>query len=507
MSSTPTRLILLVLALTGWLGGNAHAQGQKAATPTSYPGQVLPVLTKYCTDCHGPAKPKAGLNLASFLSEAAVLKELKTWEKVLEHVEGGTMPPDGKPRPTEAESAQVVHYLQSLLSKANCKVAADPGRVTLRRLNREEYNNTVRELVGVDFRPADDFPSDDVGYGFDNIGDVLSLPPLLMEKYLAAAESITDQAILAGDEPKGPTRRFKAEAVAKEGSGSTHGESGFWLMHTNAEVGVDGAFPKAGTYLLRARVFGQQAGKDLPKLEFHVDGKVARSFEVKAEEDAPAIFEAKVKINKQAKRFSAAFTNDAWFPDEPNTNRRDRNLAVDYLEVVGPVYSLPNDLPESHRKIIFHQPTHLNRREVAREVLQRFATRAFRRPVTSTELDRLVALVDLALKNGDKFEKGIQLAIQAVLVSPHFLFRVELETRSGAPRVLNDLELASRLSYFLWSSMPDDELFKLATKGQAPRLGTTSTSKSSRMLKRPQVDCAGRELRRPVAPDPQPQDS
>ena len=465
---------------------DAREQGPKpapaVAPPSAYPARVLPILAKYCVGCHGPIKPKHGLNLAAYTTEAAALKDLKTWEKVLENVQGGSMPPDDQPQLSEGESKQFTQYLQSLLSKANCSIAQDPGRVTLRRLNREEYNNTVRDLVGVDFRPADDFPSDDVGYGFDNIGDVLSLPPLLMEKYLSAAESIAEQAILADDEPRGPTRRFKADAVAKEGSGHVNGESGFWLMATNAEVGVDNAFPRSGTYILRVRVYGQQAGNDLPKLEFLIDGKPARAFDVKAEQDSPAVFEAKLKIKLPVKRFAAAFTNDAYFPDFPDPNKRDRNLAVDWLEVVGPLYSLPNDLPDSHKKIIFRRPTHLNRREVAREVLKKIATRAFRRPATPAEVDRLVTLVDLALKNGDRFEKGIQLAVQAVLVSPHFLFRVELETRPGAPRVLTDLELASRLSYFLWSSMPDDELLDLASKKQL-RAGNNLDAQVARMLK------------------------
>ena len=435
---------------------------------------------------HGPEKPKNGLNLAGFTTEAAALKDLKTWEKVLDVVRDKSMPPDDRPQPSELEASRFTQSLESLISKASCKTAQDPGRVTLRRLNREEYNNTIRDLVGVDFRPADDFPSDDVGYGFDNIGDVLTLPPLLMEKYLAAAESITDQAILADDEPKGPTRRFKAEAVAKEGSGFTHGESGFWLMSSNNLVGVDHAFSRSGNYILRARAYGQQAGKELPRLEFQIDGKTARAFEVKAEEDAPAVFEDKIKIKMPVNRFAAAFTNDAYYPDFPDPTKRDRNLAIDWIEVVGPLYSLPNDLPESHKKIIFHRPTHLNRRDVAREVLQKFATRAFRRPVAAAELDRLVGLVDLAIKNGDRFEKGIQLAIQAILVSPHFLFRVELENRPGAPRALTDLELASRLSYFLWSSMPDDELLDLATKNQL-RAGKTLDAQVARMLKDPKA--------------------
>ncbi len=483
---TSRTFVLLAILGVMILGETARAQTARvASSSTGYPTQVLPVLAKHCVSCHGPTKPKAGLNLAKYTTEESAVKDLKVWSKVLENVEGGSMPPEESPKLTDAESVGFVQALQSLVSKANCKTVQDPGRVTLRRLNREEYNNTIRDLVGVDFRPADDFPSDDVGYGFDNIGDVLTLPPLLMEKYIAAAESIADQAIISGDEPRGPTRRFKPETIAKQGSGSTHGESGFWLMSTNAEVGVDNVFPKAGTYFLRVRAYGQRAGKDLPKLEFLIDGKSARSFDVKAEEEAPEVYESKIKITK-AHRFAAAFTNDAWYPEVPDPSKRDRNMAIDWIEVVGPLYSLPNDLPDSHRKIIFRRPTHLNRREVAREVLQRFATRAFRRPVTAGELDRLVGLVDLALKNGDSFEKGIQLAVQAVLISPHFLFRVELETRPGAPRNLTDLELASRLSYFLWSSMPDDDLLNLAIKGQL-RTGKNLDAQVARMLKDPKA--------------------
>jgi mono/diheme cytochrome c family protein len=475
--------ILFTLLLVGCAGATVgRAQTPKAPSPPAYTTQVLPVVSKYCVGCHGPEKPKNGLNLAAFTTEAAALKNLKAWEKVLEAVRDGSMPPDNKPQPSEAESSRFTQYLESLISKASCKTVQDPGRVTLRRLNREEYNNTIRDLVGVDFRPADDFPSDDVGYGFDNIGDVLSLPPLLMEKYLAAAESVAKMAILADDEPWGPTRRFKAEEVAKPGSGHVQGDSGFWLMASNNEVGVDHAFTKSGNYLLRARAFGQQAGKDLPKLEFFIDGKSARSFDVKGEEDSPEIFEAKVKLKMPVSRFAAAFTNDAYYPENPNPRQRDRNLAVDWIEIVGPMYSLPNDLPESHKKILPRRPSVTNRREVAREALQKFATRAFRRPVTPSELDRLVSFVDLALKNGDKFERGIQVAMQAILVSPHFLFRVEMETRPGAPRLLNDLELASRLSYFLWSSMPDDELLDLATKGQL-RTGKNLDAQVARMLK------------------------
>ena len=221
-----------------------------------------------------------------------------------------------------------------------------------------------------------------------------------------------------------------------------------------------------------------------PGSSSRIDGRTARSFEVKAEQDEPAVYEAKLKIKMPVGRFAVAFTNDEYHPDDPNPRRRDRNLAVEWVEIVGPIYSLPNDLPDSHKKILFRKPGPLNRREVAREVLQKFATRAFRRPATPSELDRLVGLVDLALKNGDRFERGIQVAMQAILVSPHFLFRVELDNRPAATRLLTDLELASRLSYFLWSSMPDDELLDLATKGQL-RVGKNLDAQVARMLKDP----------------------
>lgn len=213
MKATTHLALLVLLAMTD-PGVVARAQAPNPGS-ANYKTQVAPILAKYCVSCHGPTKAKGGLNLALFPDDASVARDLKTWQKVLDNVEGGQMPPDDQPQPTAGESAQVAHYLQSVLSKTNCSIAQDPGRVTLRRLNREEYNNTIRDLVGVDFRPADDFPSDDVGYGFDNIGDVLTLPPLLMEKYLAAAEAIANEAILADDTPRGPSRRWRAEAVAK----------------------------------------------------------------------------------------------------------------------------------------------------------------------------------------------------------------------------------------------------------------------------------------------------
>src|SRR5262249_45139931 len=159
-----------------------------APSPTSAPSfaeDVAPLIRKYCTGCHGAEKARAGLRLDTFKTSDDVARKPKVWEKVADNLRAGDMPPSGRPRPSEAELDRINAWLDAFVFKVDCS-QKDPGRVTVRRLNRAEYNNPVRDLLGVDVRPADDFPADDVGYGFDNIGDVLSMPPILMEKYLAA---------------------------------------------------------------------------------------------------------------------------------------------------------------------------------------------------------------------------------------------------------------------------------------------------------------------------------
>jgi hypothetical protein len=302
------------LALVYWPTPTHAAPPAKLA----FAKDIAPLVKQYCGKCHGDKKPKGGVSLTPFSDDASVLKNRRVWEKVADNLRSGDMPPLGKPRPGALEMDKINAWLDTVVFQIDCNAPRDPGRVTIRRLNRAEYNNTIRDLLGVKFQPADDFPQDDVGYGFDNIGDVLSLPPLLMEKYLAAAEKIVEKALA-----------------------------------------------------------------------------------------------------------------------DPQTRKR-----------------------------IFFVTT--QNEESARQILERFAGRAYRRPVLGDELSRLLRFVEMAQKNGDGFETGISLAMQAVLVSPYFLFRVEIDRRrpgdSSSIRPIGDYELASRLSYFLWSSMPDQELFELARK-------------------------------------------
>ena len=328
------------------------------------------------------------------------------------------MPPEGKPRPSEAEAEGLTHWLQAAVSTADCRLDTDPGRVTMRRLNRAEYNNTIRDLVGVPFRPADDFPLDDVGYGFDNIGDVLTLSPILMERYLAAAEEIGDRAIVARATP--PSKTIEAEAEAEGGSPFGEGK----VLASEGELKVKFEAKQGGVYRFRVRAFGQQAGKDPARMEVRVNGKPASTlnkapakFDVIATQAAPAIYETPLILRPGRKVLSVAFLNDYYNPDEADEQHRDRNLVVDWFEVQGPYDSRP--IPESHDRILFRKPADKEQwADCARAILERFAARAFRRPATPEEVARLIRFVDQAGAAGEPFERGIQLAVEAVLISP-----------------------------------------------------------------------------------------
>jgi len=481
-------LLWLVLLPVGWPHTTALAQPPKAAP--ALPAEIGPFLTKHCTGCHGGSRPKADLNFSSFTDAAAVAGARKVWGRVREYVASGEMPPDGKPKPGPDEVRGFTRWIDAALAKVDCASQNDPGRVTIRRLNRSEYNHTIRDLVGVDFQPADDFPSDDVANGFDNNGDVLSLSPVLFEKYLDAAEKIVSRAIMTTTASAGSTRTFEAEDLPPQPGVGNYSEWSSVLPSAGSIVAVHD-FPAAAEYTLRARAFGQQAGTEPVRMGFVLDGKTVGEDEVKAVEGEPRVYEHRVKVSQGRHRFGVSFLNDYYNEKGPPADR-DRNLVVDYLEVQGPAVTRDAPLPESHRRILFKTPTGGDRAEVAREILERFATRAYRRPVSPGEVSRLVKFVDLAQQSGDSFERGIQLAVEAVLVSPQFLFRVELgrrpnqgkknsQSRSPEATPINEFELASRVSYFLWSSMPDDELFELARAGKL-RAGDNLERQVRRMI-------------------------
>jgi hypothetical protein len=375
--------------------------------------EVRPLLEAYCVKCHGGAKPKGGLDLGGFADEASVLSKRRVWDEAMRKLADGEMPPEGKPAPKPEERKLLLAWYRSAVDRHDAAAPRDPGRPGFRRLNRTEYNRTVRDLLGADLRPGDEFPSDDTAHGFDTIGDALALPPLLVEKVFDAAERILDQLLLP--EPK--ARSFEGGSAAVE-------------------------FPASGKYHLKA--------KGGAKAEFRVEGKPVEA----------TIYAAR------------------------GTRKVEVEGAAGF-EVAGPIS--PPGLPEARKRIFFARPgPELPAREAARQVLERFATRAFRRPVSQEELERLLGLFDRAAKRGEAFETALRGPLVAVLCSPHFLFRIERDRPGSAPWRLGDHEVAVRLSYFLWSTMPDERLSELAGQGKLSDPAVVE-GEVGRMLKDPRA--------------------
>jgi len=758
-------LVLLVVApaASGAFFGSPSA---KDPAKLSYQKDVLPLLKKYCFDCHADGAKKGGVAFDTHRSHADLLGDRKLWEQSLINIRSRAMPPeDKKKQPTLAERELLQSWIDYEVFKCDCK-NPDPGRVTLRRLNRAEYNNTIRDLIGVNFRPADDFPADDAGYGFDNIGDVLSMPPVLLEKYLTAADKILAQAIVIPPTPRVRVTRLDPKVL--EGPAETYvGATGTMRMITKGaatmrftttktgehrlrilaaerisgqesarmEVRVDGnvvktmsvngtlesptlveftvalkpgshtlafgllnphdgpagtgskysrglaieqielleppdgielarptaqriaarqlkggnsttspdaprrvsgttpltakfSVARAGEHRLRLSTQTRHVAPEQTKMEIRVDGKAVKTIDVRGDPDLSHVAELPVQLSAGTHELSMALVNPYSTPKDSKGRSQTRAFAVEWVEVVEPTpnavlrllpdlllvgynakkqgdgwvalnsveeddvafdfstaregdYFLrtlawakptgsnavvltfmrdaqilqqvkveadesapqhyeakfrlpagkhhlrvvvlrdktglsPEDaaksltgkpqkgtvnvhhlelegppeaaaemVPETHRRIFLKRATKDTEPQVAREVIGTFAKRAYRRPVTPAEVERLMKLYELGKKNGETFEGSVQQALKAVLVSPHFLFRGELQPEPDNPKavhLVNEFALASRLSYFLWSSMPDAELFALAERGQ---LRKNLEAQVRRMLKDP----------------------
>jgi Protein of unknown function (DUF1592)/Protein of unknown function (DUF1588)/Protein of unknown function (DUF1587)/Protein of unknown function (DUF1585)/Protein of unknown function (DUF1595)/Ca-dependent carbohydrate-binding module xylan-binding/Planctomycete cytochrome C len=472
-------LALFATALTGWhflADRDAHAGQAEARKSDAFEKVIAPFVAKHCIACHEPKKKKGNLVLTTYKDEKALLKDRKVWTSVLQMLGSGEMPPQERPQPSVDELEAFQQAIYGIFDIAD-KGKRDPGKVTMRRLNRVEYRNTIHDLVGVDFDPTEDFPADDVGYGFDNIGDVLTVSSVLMERYLAAAEAITKRAIVVGDPPKAPERPTIAIFLQPPLVPFKENTRFRPLFDNKDTLFATYDIRQGGDYIARARVYGQQAGDAPVKFALQVNDKQVAAFDVKEDKEAKAkFFEFKLPLKKGKVKVSAHLLNEF---KEPNDESKKRGLFVNQLQLVGPL----DNRPPSHLKLMAHTEG-ASKDDAAREILGRFATKAYRRPATKQEVERLLTLVQKTVKAGDRWEQGIQLAMQAILCSPKFLFRVELDDRpdSAGPHPITDYQLASRLSYFLWNTMPDDELFDLAAKN---KLHENLVAQVQRMLKDP----------------------
>jgi mono/diheme cytochrome c family protein len=479
-SKSIRQLVAVVLAGLA-IGAKAFAAPpEKPARPSRdpaavYRSEIVPFLKKHCIECHGADAQEGEVRFDQFKDVAAVAAEEKTWQRTIQMLRSGAMPPDDAMQPSDQQRRAVVNWIERTIYNFDCDNVIDPGHVTIRRLNRAEYNNTIRDLLGVGLKPADDFPSDDVGGGFDNIGDVLSLPPLLMEKYLTAAERIAEEVIIT-DPSQFVKSHFKfREQLGGDGSAQYDPSQNTrrWTIYSTGSVFADFDFRRAGKYALRVIAAGQAAGDEPPQMELRLDGQKVKVFDVNAI-GTRGRYEIQWDVPGGIHRLSAHFLNDFEDPTAEDPKRRDRNLIVDSFQIDGPLDPQWEDYPEAHRRMVVQSPkSQVQSQESANSVIEAatanlrpLLARAFRRPVSAAEVTRFAGLVASCVQQGDSFEQGMQVALTAVLVSPHFLFRVEGsgEAAKNVVRPVGDYELASRLSYFLWSSMPDEQLFDLAAK-------------------------------------------
>ena len=444
------------------------ANGALAGAEAAFQKDILPFVSKNCFECHGNGKAKGDILLDKFKDAQSMQKDPDVWDTVLEKLRQREMPPEDEPQPSQADVNKVMESIHSVREAINANTPPNVGRVTARRLNKTEYNNTIRDLLGVDFKPAEDFPADDVGYGFDNIGDVLSVSPLLLEKYLSATESILDQAIVVVQplKPgKSPVGALRLPATISDG------EAG----------GL--ASVEEGDYIIRARLGSNQAGRGTIRATLRVDGKEVKEFAVKAAASDPAMFETTLRMKPGTQRLAVAFLNSA---RAAQPNGEAPALYVQSLEVEGPFNPAPPKFPAVHTRLMAHKAG-VAPREAAREIITRFATKAFRRPLRPGEVEKCLAFYDASQKRGEQFELGVRAGLYRVLMSPDFLFRIEMDpvgVKEGTSYAVNEHELASRLSYFLWNTMPDDELFALAAKGQLRR---SLAAQVQRMVKDPKA--------------------
>lgn len=470
--------IMRILALVGTslLMGSASATDW-AKRNEEFGKTIEPLLKQFCYGCHSGAQAESGLALNNFPDAKAVFRQRRIWEKVAQRLDIGDMPPADSEQPSDTDRKLVSDWIKNTLNDIDCGKTPNPGAVTLRRINRFEYRNSIRDLFKIDYEPAAGFPGDDVGYGFDNIGDVLTLPPLLMDKYLRAAEEISQKAILAPSTGPVYDSPRKISQLTADSGGKFEGSR--FVFFSNGKTQFEENVPWTGRYSLELGMAGSAAQGRFPQVVISVDGKKVDEVTVKTESPNNAeSFKVPLKLRTGKRIIELAFVNDHYIEAKDGQPAQDTNLYIYDLRLTGQKAAekvQESALPETHRELVRDSIPSASKTvsEAAKEVMRRIASRAFRRPATDDELARLASIVDKTVQAGESYEVGLQTALSAILISPHFLFKVEEPaTKLGAQYpLLSEFELASRLSFFLWSSTPDRELLSLASKNQLRQPG------------------------------------
>ncbi len=451
--------------------------------------KVSRFLDSYCIKCHCEGNAEAGISLDQFSNHQQALQADKLWLRVWDVIDGGTMPPATEPRPSADHLLTVVDWIENDFLQSMCgsdQVAAAP---MARRLNRKEYNNTMRDLLGIEIDVAKDFPADEISFGFDNIASALSVSPMHVEHYLAAAERAVEIAIHLPDATDHPpieliglaTYPLPKDAPAKFEHRLRPGR--YLADFSLVRVGVSDHVPPPtlqigfGTDIRRLDAVRIQDETIVYRFWMDVcqdDHMVSVQLADRQTYQTPANVDGEVTANSGGdQRYGG-----------------NRGMHVDSMVVRGPV-KLPHELSSSHLRMIHcnPEPSDSSRLECGTKILERLTQRAFRRPILQAELRPSIELFETALLRGESFERAIQIAATLVLLSPEFLHHLKADSispdDSNDPREaiqLLEYRLANRLSYFLWNSMPDDELMQAASNGS---LRSTITEQVDRMLQDP----------------------
>jgi hypothetical protein len=535
IASYPTFLGSALVAVVLFCGADASAQSsavkQPAAGTASAPAhpespallQERAFLKQYCQTCHNAKLRTAGLALDT-VDLGDIPQSGETLEKVVRKVWSGSMPPAQAPRP---DKAAVQTFLTSLQTRLDLNASTHPfaGRPTmLHRLNRTEYLNAVQDLLDVQLTPDDAslLPADDLSYGFDNNGDVLGVPPLLLERYLSVARRVSIAALGTSAKTEGPVNVY-TETVDSEPSQRKWMEG--MPLGTRGGANFTYHFPADGEYTIKITLQRRGGGivgfpnqNQLPtdeppqreRIVLNLDGKPVGLFLIGTDQtfretiptsgqnlaDLP---EPPVKDLSRAEFAARRLNGDENLQLQLVTKAGDRQLTAAFLAryvavpsqlrepfaagqgsdarpmgiyqvtITGPIHSEgPGDTASRRRIFTCHPAKPADEAPCARTILSTLARNAYRRPVSQAELQELLTAYERGRKGGD-FESGFQLALRRMLMDPAFLFRMERDPSGitpGTPYRLTDLELASRLSFFLWSSVPDDELLSVAQRGQ-----------------------------------------
>ena len=483
-ASVLTRSIALMVSLAA-LGIQARgqqgtgAEAERSSTSAVGPSQARALLDKYCVSCHN-ARTRAGSLVLQSLDVAQLGHDAATWEKVVRKLRSRLMPPAGQPRPDDAQYAAFTAWLETELER-HAAAHPDPGRTeTLRRLNRAEYQNAIRDLLALDIDASAYIPADDAAFGFDNIGGVSKLSPTLMESYLSAADKISRLAMGSV-----PTVIDEGQLYSVPARLQQHDRMDGLPFGTRGGTLVTHLFPQTAEYSFTVDIGGETSASEPQTMELTVDGAVVKVFSLQGagRRRDTSVLAARAAVSAGPHEVGVTFYANA--PALPEyyvrpfqtANEGANNIAGGAMPVVrgltigGPFSSTgPGDTPSRHRILSCRPATPADEPRCAGTIVSALVRRAFRRRVTDADARPFMVFYKESRAQGSDFEAAIRGTLWRLLAAPEFLFRIETVpvAPAGGAGVyrISDVDLASRLSFFLWSSLPDDRLLELAVQGR-----------------------------------------